>query len=192
MVQFKFNPTKSNRITSKFGKRKHPVTGKETTHNGIDIGALQAGKDGDPLISVADGEVIINKVNTGGPTKGYGYYIVIQHDGFATLYGHLMKQAIPPVGKKVKAGEIIGYMGTTGTSTATHLHFGLTDGKYNNLKWIDPEKYLLKGNDNNMEVQEAIRIIREKTGIGDEAMQHLLNFKYNEDLVKKLAMAMIK
>ena len=72
-------------------------------HDGIDIGALIPGVEGDKLYAVADGLVIISKVNGGGVTKGYGYYIVIQHDGFSTLYGHL-QELILNVGQTVKAG----------------------------------------------------------------------------------------
>lgn len=185
MIKFKYNPTQSTRITSRFGARKHPVTGKQTMHNGIDIGALQARKDGDPLISVADGTVIVSKVNNGGVSKGYGYYLVIQHDGFATLYGHMQSLSKFKVGDKVKAGTEIGKMGSTGTSTSTHLHFGLTEGEYKNMKWIDPEKYLLKGD--NMELTQAIKILKEKVGLSDETIQYLENYKYGEELIKKLA-----
>ena len=99
-------------------------------HDGIDIGALIPGVEGDKLYAVADGLVIISKVNGGGVTKGYGYYIVIQHDGFSTLYGHL-QELILNVGQTVRAGEIIGKMGNTGTSTGAHLHFRLSEGNYN-------------------------------------------------------------
>lgn len=145
-INFLHNPTESTRITRQFGYQKHPITGQWTGHNGIDIGGLVAGKEGDPLCAVADGKVIISKVNAGGVSSGYGYYIVIQHAGFATLYGH-MQGLIVKAGQTVKAGQIIGYMGNTGTSTATHLHFGLTIGPYASTEWVDPAPYLLTEGD---------------------------------------------
>lgn len=124
MIRLKNWPTDSRRITSPFGPRWGDF------HDGIDIGALIPGVEGDKLYAVADGLVIISKVNGGGVTKGYGYYIVIQHDGFSTLYGHL-QELILNVGQTVRAGEIIGKMGNTGTSTGAHLHFRLSEGNYN-------------------------------------------------------------
>lgn len=114
-------PTDSKRITSSFGPRWGDF------HDGIDIGAIRAGVPGDSIYSVADGKVIISKVNGGGVTKGYGYYVAIQHDGFCSLYGHL-QGLIVNVGQVIKAGQIIGKMGNTGTSTAAHLHFRLIEG----------------------------------------------------------------
>jgi len=114
-------PTDSKRITSPFGPRWGAF------HDGVDIGAIKPGVEGDNIYAVADGEVVISKVNGGGVTKGYGYYIAIRHNGFCTLYGHL-QGLILKVGDKVKAGQVIGKMGSTGTSTAAHLHFRLIEG----------------------------------------------------------------
>jgi hypothetical protein len=114
-------PTDSKRITSPFGPRWGAF------HDGVDIGAIKPGVEGDNIYAVADGEVVISKVNGGGVTKGYGYYIAIRHDGFCTLYGHLQGLMLK-VGDKVKAGQVIGKMGNTGTSTAAHLHFRLIEG----------------------------------------------------------------
>ena len=153
MIKFKNNPTKNKVIKSKFGMRIHPVTKKPTMHNGIDLAPLRNKVDGDSLYAVADGIVVINKVNNGGVTQGYGYYIVIQHNEFATLYGHMMKLSPLKIGTKVKAGDIIGQMGTTGRSTGTHLHFGVSSGDYleaiakgsTAVKWVDPNLYLIDG-----------------------------------------------
>lgn len=121
MIKLKNWPTDSRRITSTIGPRWGDF------HDGVDIGALKQGVEGDKLNAVADGIVVISKVNGGGVTKGYGYYIAIQHDGFCTLYGHMQGLALK-VGQTVKAGQIIGHMGNTGTSTAAHLHFRLIEG----------------------------------------------------------------
>ena len=190
MIKFKANPTPSKRITSPFGMRKHPVTGKQVGHNGIDFGALTPGKDGDPIFAVDDGYVLINKVNGGGVAKGYGYYIVIQHSWGASLYGHLNRLSFLAVGQKVKAGQKIGEMGNTGTSTATHLHFGITDGDFNKRSWVDPLPYLIGGK--NMEVTKAIEILQKKVGLTTETIEYMLNYKFGEALVTKIAMAVGK
>lgn len=141
-IKFKHNPHDLPiRITSPFGMRIHPVTGKKTGHNGIDIGAKKAGVQGDPLYAVDDGTVSISKVNGGGVKSGYGYYIKIKHSWGYTLYGHLKSLEVS-VGQKVKAGRVIAHMGNTGTSTAAHLHFGVD--KTGKEDWVDPKPYLLK------------------------------------------------
>ena len=144
MIRFLHNPTDKPVVTSKYGMRKHPVTGENTMHRGIDIAPKKRGVAGDPLYAVADGEVVIAKVNEGGVKEGYGYYCAIQHNGFATLYAH-QKDLKVRVGQHVKTGEVIGNMGNTGRSTNVHLHFGVTKGKYSDMKWQDPEDYLLMG-----------------------------------------------
>lgn len=188
MIKFLHNPTDKPVITSKYGMRKHPVTGEKAMHNGIDIAPKKQGRAGDPLYAVADGEVIVAKVNNGGITTGYGYYCVIQHDGFSTLYAH-QKDLKVRVGQRVKTGEVIGNMGNSGRSTNVHLHFGVTDENYNNLKWMNPENYLLKGGFP-MELDKAIEIIQQKTGISKESIDFLLSYKHYESLIIKLAMAM--
>lgn len=124
MIKFKNWPTDSRRITSPFGPRWGSF------HDGVDIGGLKPGVEGDRLYAVDDGVVVVSKVNGGGVTKGYGYYVVIQYHGFTTLYGHMQKLEVH-VGQKVKAGQVIGHMGNTGTSTAAHLHFRVAEGNYN-------------------------------------------------------------
>ena len=85
--------------------------------NGIDIGAVR----GTPIRAAADGTVIIAR-NNGGWNGGYGNYVVIAHEnGSQTLYSH-MKNAIVSSGQFVSAGQIIGYVGSTGLSTGPHLH----------------------------------------------------------------------
>ncbi|MFZ2500496.1 MAG: M23 family metallopeptidase [Minisyncoccia bacterium] len=86
--------------------------------NAIDIGAAR----GTPIHASADGTVIIARVS-GGWNGGYGNYVVITHDnGTQTLYSHMMS-AIVSTGASVSAGQIIGYVGSTGLSTGPHLHF---------------------------------------------------------------------
>lgn len=140
MIAFKVIPTDSKRITSKFGLRTHPITGKQSFHYGMDFGAVKSGVAGDNVYSVADGVVISSKLY-----GGWGNYVVVQHKGFTTLYAHLLKRTVA-LGQTIKAGMVVGLMGSTGSSTATHLHFGLVEGTWSARKWIDPKPYLtIKG-----------------------------------------------
>lgn len=116
-------PTDSKRITSPFG---HRGTG---FHNGVDFGAMKQGVQGDNVYAVSDGIVIISKCNNGGISKGYGYYVVIEHDHHCSLYAHLQKLEVE-IGQEVKKGDIIGHMGNTGDSTGPHLHFEIRKGEY--------------------------------------------------------------
>lgn len=105
-------------ITSRFGYREDPFTGEIAYHSGTDIGA----PGGTPILAAADGTVTIaNAIDSWG--GGYGYHIRINHnDTFDTLYAHCSSICVT-VGQKVKQGEVIGYVGTTGNSTGNHLHF---------------------------------------------------------------------
>lgn len=120
------NPTPGiTRITSPFGPRTHPVTGKQNSfHNGIDLGA----PGGHPIIAVADGNVIISSEGWNG---GYGNYIVIYHPSLniRSLYAHGMSNSRKvSVGDKVTAGQQIMSVDSTGSSTGNHLHFTLATG----------------------------------------------------------------
>lgn len=104
-----------NVVTSEFGYRKDPFTGQTKGHGGIDLGLPK----GTPIRSVIDGTVYLTRYS---PT-GYGYHIMIDHGGgFITLYAHCSKILVRE-GQKVKAGDIIGEVGSTGRSTGNHLHF---------------------------------------------------------------------
>ncbi|MBM3708020.1 MAG: hypothetical protein FJW69_06745 [Actinobacteria bacterium] len=101
-------------LTSGFGNRISPFTGIVRFHGGIDIGA----NPGAPVIAAAGGEVIQAEY-----MGGYGYTILIYHGGgFTTVYGHLSGFAVSK-GQKVKQGQVIGYVGSTGFTTGPHLHF---------------------------------------------------------------------
>jgi murein DD-endopeptidase MepM/ murein hydrolase activator NlpD len=103
-------------ITSTFGFRIHPIHKVLDMHTGLDM-AYQAGT---PIVSTAPG--IVDKVDF--DAGGYGWYIKISHTkGFSTLYAHMRSQPIVSPGDKVKKGQIIGYMGSTGSSTGTHVHY---------------------------------------------------------------------
>lgn len=101
-------------ITSPYGYRIHPVTGKLTFHSGIDIGAA----GGAPTVATADGKVTISVYSS-----SYGNYVEIDHGGgIRTRYAHLSRR-LCKVGDTVTQGETIGLVGSTGNSTGNHCHF---------------------------------------------------------------------
>lgn len=115
---FTMHPLKNPRQTSRFGMRKHPILGYSTMHWGADFGA--------PVGTAirAPGEGTITQ---SGRKGAYGRHIQIRHNSeFSTAYAHMDKiHEKMYVGKKVKAGEIIGYVGNSGRSTGPHLHWEL-------------------------------------------------------------------
>ena len=120
-------------VTSDFGMRKSPFTGKSTYHAGIDLAA----PTGSPVYACASGTIIeIAYSNI------YGNYILLRHDdGRESLYGHLSKVRAR-LYEKVKSGIVIGYVGSTGLSTGPHLHFEVREqGKAKNPSlFIDTKK----------------------------------------------------
>lgn len=117
-------------VTSGFGMRKSPFTGKRTMHSGIDI----ATKTGTSIKSPADGIVSFSD------TKGaFGKVIVIDHGyGYTTFYGHCSK-LLKNVGDKVKRGDVIAHVGNTGSSTGPHLHYEV---RVNGVA-ANPSKFIL-------------------------------------------------
>ncbi len=104
-------------IRSGFGWRRDPFTKGYRFHQGLDL----AGRIGTPIYATADGLVLDPYVNSS--MSGYGNVVVINHGfGYQTLYGHLSKILVKP-GDKVKRGQIIGHMGSTGRSKGPHLHY---------------------------------------------------------------------
>lgn len=119
----------SNRITSPYGYRIHPIKKIKKFHSGIDIGD----DEGSDVVAVLDGVVAYS-----GLLGGYGETIVILNgNNVATLYAHNSK-LLANVGDKVEKGDIISKVGSTGSSTGPHLHFEI---KINNVP-IDPMLYL--------------------------------------------------
>lgn len=101
-------------VTSFFGPRKHPITGKYHNHSGTDIGAYSGTE-----IYAAHGGIVL----TSAYHSSYGNYVVLSRgDGYTTLYAHMSKR-VAKVGDIVSQGQVIGYVGSTGSSTAPHLHF---------------------------------------------------------------------
>jgi murein DD-endopeptidase MepM/ murein hydrolase activator NlpD len=128
-----------SRIASGFGYRIDPVYKTSKFHAGLDFAAPQ----GTPIYATANGTV-----ETAGNTgNGYGNHVVINHGyGYQTLYGHMFRVKVKP-GQKVKRGEIIGWVGSTGKSTGPHCHYEVrrngeaVDPVYYFYNDITPEQY---------------------------------------------------
>lgn len=114
-------PVEGGWLSSGYGKRNDPFTGKQEFHKGLDF----AGKQGSEVIAVGDGVV-----SWAGKKSGYGKLVEINHgNGYTTRYGHNQSQLVN-VGDTVKKGQQIALMGSTGRSTGPHVHFEvLHDGK---------------------------------------------------------------
>lgn len=120
-----FRSPLGGRLSSFFGSRRHPIFKKRRFHNGLDIAARR----GTYVGASRSGRVI-----SAGWNGGYGKAVVVQHDkGYRTLYGHLSTILVRR-GQYVKAGRIVGRVGSTGWSTGPHLHFTI----WKNNKLINP------------------------------------------------------
>ena len=120
-------PVDGARLTSGFGARRHPILGYTKMHKGVDFGA----PTGTPVMAAGHGT--IEKAEWYG---GYGRYIRVKHaNGYATAYAHLSRigRGIRP-GARVRQGQVIGYVGSTGRSTGPHLHYEVMVSK----KQINP------------------------------------------------------
>ncbi len=122
-------PVEKGWMSSRFGTRNDPITGKRAWHSGVDF----AGKDGANVVAVAAGVVVY-----AAPRSGYGQLVEINHgSGFTTLYGH-HKQLLVRAGDIVKKGQVVGLMGSSGRSTGPHVHFEV----YKNGRVVDPSSYI--------------------------------------------------
>jgi murein DD-endopeptidase MepM/ murein hydrolase activator NlpD len=124
-------PVENGWVSSSFGNRMHPMTGKKQFHRGVDI----PGKPGAAVIAVADGVVVRSERN-----GNYGWVIEIDHgDDYKTLYSHNRTNHVS-VGETVVKGQAIAEVGSTGLSTGPHVHFEVKKGQ----RHINPIKYLYK------------------------------------------------
>lgn len=119
----------STRVTSRFGTRVDPFTGKTATHNGIDIDGFN--NAGNSIVAAAAGTVI-----TASHDSAYGNYVVIDHGDMTTLYAHMSGMAVT-AGSWVEQGQTIGYLGDTGRATGVHCHFEVFVGGGR----VDPASY---------------------------------------------------
>lgn len=124
-------PVEGGWVSSDFGSRMHPITGKKQFHSGVDI----PGKTGAAVLTVADGVVERSEIN-----GDYGWLVEIDHgDGYKTLYSH-NKSNLVTVGETVKKGQAIAELGSSGRATGPHVHFEVSkDGSR-----INPVKFLYK------------------------------------------------
>ena len=107
-------PLQDARLTSGFGMRTHPVLGGRRSHKGIDLAA----PTGTPIYATADG--IVDRAER---FSSYGLFIEIEHGAeLETRYAHMSRLAVS-AGQRVKKGDLIGYVGSTGRSTGPHLHY---------------------------------------------------------------------
>ena len=146
-------PINGARLSSSFGKRKHPILGYNKLHTGTDF----ASPKGTPIMASGDG--IISRAKWCG---GGGNCIKIKHNSvYQTVYAHLSKfgRGIKK-GVRVKQGQIIGYVGSTGMSTGPHLHYEVIENgrKINSQKLKLPSGRILKGKDRNLFEVNKIKI----------------------------------
>lgn len=122
-------PCNYTRFSSPFGYRIHPIYGDRRFHYGVDLAA----PSGTPIIATRSGKVTWTTYDSSS-----GYYVVIDHgDGFESKYLHMTHYIVSP-GQQVTAGQVIGYVGSTGASTGPHLHFSI---KYNG-EHVNPANYI--------------------------------------------------
>ena len=127
-------PLENFRVSSSYGMRDHPVLRKRARHNGIDLAA----PTGTPVYATADG--FVSKADW---FSSYGKYISIEHGAsLQTRFAHLSDMVVS-AGDKVKKGDLIGYVGSTGRSTGPHLHYEVrVDGVA-----VDPSPYMVASDD---------------------------------------------
>lgn len=137
------------RVASGYGYRIHPIFKTHKFHSGIDFTAPQ----GTPIYATGNGVVTVAESG-----NGYGNHVVVNHGfGYSSLYAH-MSRIKARRGQKIQRGELLGYIGSTGTSTAPHLHYEVIKGKNK----VNPINYFF--NDLTEEEYQAIRDIASREG----------------------------
>ena len=146
-------PLDGARISSVFGKRKHPILGYTKMHKGVDFAAPR----NTPIFAAGDGIIELSRKN-----GGYGNYIRIRHNSdYKTAYAHLARfgKGVKE-GKRVQQGQVIGYVGTTGRSTGPHLHYEIIfrNKQVNPLKVRMPKGVKLKNHDYDLFIKARDRL----------------------------------
>ena len=122
-------PCTYSRVSSPFGYRWHPTTGEYSMHKGVDLAAPK----GTPIYATRSGYVNVATYHSTA-----GNYVTINHrDGYTSVYMHMTHYVVSP-GQSVAAGQLIGYVGSTGRSTGPHLHFGI----HYNGTYVNPMDYI--------------------------------------------------
>ena len=146
-------PVDGARITSKFGMRRHPVLGYTRAHQGIDFGA----GTGTPILAAGDGVIVES-----GRKGGYGNWLRIRHSGgWDTGYGHISRYAKGVRrGVRVRQGQVVAYVGSTGLATGPHLHYEIfqRNRRVNPLSAKVPQGTVLAGRELNRFKAEKARI----------------------------------
>ena len=116
-------------LTSPFGNRESPTAGASSNHQGVDL----AGPEGTPIYASRSGVVTVAKFG-----KAAGNYVTIKHDNtYSSIYMHMTNYVVKK-GQTVSQGQLIGYMGATGITTGSHLHFGIIK----NGSYVNPANYM--------------------------------------------------
>lgn len=157
------SPVEFSRISSRFGRRKHPILKTWRAHKGVDYAASR----GTPIRATADGKIV-----SAGTKGGYGKAVVLRHAGrFTTLYGHMngFAKGISS-GGRVKQGDVIGYIGSTGLATGPHLHYEFRlDGVHRNpLTYKTPKAGSIDEQFKAEFAQQTNRWLTELNGISSE------------------------
>ena len=143
-------PLDDARMSSGYGMRSHPVLGGRRNHQGIDLAA----PTGTPVYATADG--IVSRAEW---FSSYGLYISVEHGGeMQTRYAHLSRLAVAD-GQRVRKGEIIGYVGSTGRSTGPHLHYEVRIAGAS----VNPTPYMVES-----QAREAFALASGRGGQGGE------------------------
>lgn len=165
------NPFADYRLTSPYGWRIHPITGKKTFHTGVDLVKHHRA----PINAFVGGEVIHAKDGAAGSgLGGYGITVCVKcpDSGHLHVYAHLDSVAVK-VGEHVKQGQVLGYQGNTGQSTGSHLHYEIRKTSSPSYGWIadrenncfEPTEYLINYYKNQreklmMKPEDANKIIK--------------------------------
>ncbi len=156
-------PVESERITSHFGMRMHPVRRRQAMHGGVDLHAPR----GTPVYATADGVV---EWASEHHSSGFGKMVKLIHNyGFSTIYGHLDRIDVN-VGSYVRRGQKLGYSGETGTATAPHLHYEvrhlnrrLDPNPF--MRWSLDEYDLLFAKEDRVEWESLVEVVRRTASV---------------------------
>lgn len=197
LVKIQSLPLDNISVSSPYGPRSITVDGvRYWWHNGVDFYA----EENTTVYAAVSGTVKAARFDDGG----YGYYVVIDHGNYGTLYAHLSSVTVT-AGSMVEAGSIIGYSGKTGAVTGPHLHFEIRIAPYKNfwdrvecdravfMRTVDPMLFIeeFQTTPEELSVETAREIVKTKASLEDKTMDFIVNdYRFGHDLVIKLAKAL--